>query len=297
MRLYDDSGTSKTLPKRPASNQPGIPSVSALPSIGTPQVQHKSDNSTLEEYKYKGNAQKTLVDSAYMQIHPSNVMPNNQGVTDAINILEEQIKSVANRQSYLVEEERANRQRIESALKISNEQTALVVNDLASKVASLESLLCGKNDSQSELFNRLRQAELNNKELENYIKSIQYQSDKEISELRNALNEKFNEDSTTNSKNKEKNAALFSEVVRLGQEFEKLSENLHVSISVLDTKINQVDSRIEKTTMEFSNNESTSNNFTELLAKYSERNEARLNQFDTQLTAVIVFFSCEKFIV
>jgi hypothetical protein len=91
---------------------------------------------------------RALADAGYLQLG----QPMGR---EGLDILEEQIKAVANRQSYLVEEERANRQRVQGALKVSNEQISLIVNDLAFKVAALESVLRRKENSEAELIARV----------------------------------------------------------------------------------------------------------------------------------------------
>ena len=108
-----------------------------------------------ERYEAKTAGTRALVDSAYLQLHADHVGQQPQGIQEHISILEEQLKAIANRQSYLVEEERANRLRVEGTLKIANEQTALVVNDLASKVASFEAALSRESDDSSELLSKV----------------------------------------------------------------------------------------------------------------------------------------------
>jgi len=94
---------------------------------------------------------RALADAGYLQLG----QPMKGGSGEVLDILEEQIKAVANRQSYLIEEERANRQRIQGALKVSNEQISLIVNDLASKVATLETMLERKENNEAELLGRV----------------------------------------------------------------------------------------------------------------------------------------------
>ena len=55
----------------------------------------------------------------------------------------------------------------------------------------------------------------------NFIKSLQNQSEAELSQMRNFLQNKLSEDSALQLKAKEKNSILFQELVRIGQESEK----------------------------------------------------------------------------
>lgn len=67
-----------------------------------------------------------------------------------------------------------------------------------------------------EMRDRLRVADENNRELMNFIKSIQTQSDQELTQMRAFLQDKLNEDHLGSIKQKEKSTVLFNEVVRLG---------------------------------------------------------------------------------
>ena len=57
----------------------------------------------------------------------------------------------------------------------------------------------------------------------NFIKSLQNQSDAELSQMRNFMQNKLSEDAALQLKSKEKNNILFNELVRIGQESEKQS--------------------------------------------------------------------------
>ena len=57
-----------------------------------------------------------------------------------------------------------------------------------------------------------------------FVKSIQSQGDSELSQMRNFMQDKLNEDHLTTVKSKEKSSVLFSEIVRLGEANEKQQE-------------------------------------------------------------------------
>ena len=63
---------------------------------------------------------------------------------------------------------------------------------------------------------KLRVSEEQNRELANFIKSLQTQSDQELTQMRTFLQDKLNEDHLQGIKQKEKSTVLFNEVVRLG---------------------------------------------------------------------------------
>lgn len=92
-----------------------------------------------EEIKPKSGYNRALVDAAYIQLHSD--QPNYSGAqtdSEQINVLEEQVKAIAKRQNYFIEDERASRMRLENALKQEREQTELIVKDLANRVALLD---------------------------------------------------------------------------------------------------------------------------------------------------------------
>jgi hypothetical protein len=60
----------------------------------------------------------------------------------------------------------------------------------------------------------------------NFIRSLSSQSEAELSQMRNILQNKMSEDHAEKVKVKEKNSILFNELVRIGQESEKQQASL-----------------------------------------------------------------------
>lgn len=237
---------------------------------------------------------RALADAAYLQLN----QPMVGGSGEVLDILEEQIKAVANRQSYLVEEERANRQRIQGALKVSNEQISLVVNDLASKVAALELILGKKENNEANLIARvyvayhqqIRNSDEINKQMHGFLQAFQFQTEKELAQIRNSLNDSTNESHANNTKNKEKHAALFAELVRLGKDFESFSEGITTTLTMLNKKIQTIESKADKTAAENINTTSMGNDFTGMLVKYTERSETRFSQLESNFSILAVVY-------
>ncbi len=229
---------------------------------------------------------RALADAGYLQIRGD--PPQSRGMTEHIGILEEQIKAVASRQSYLVEEERANRQRVEGTLKIANEQTAIVVNDLANKVAILQNALGREQEDSAEIIAKLRQSEQANKDLHGFLQAMQMQTDKEMAQLRDAINERLGDSQADQARNKEKNSALFAEVVRIGQELERLSGELPGSVAQLDSKLREVEAKSDKAQQAASSTDLAGGNFADMLSRYSERTETRLAQLEAATQSIVV---------
>ena len=80
----------------------------------------------------------------------------------------------------------------------------------------------------------------------NFIKSLQNQSEVELSQMRNFMQNKLSEDAALQLKSKEKNNILFNELVRIGQESEKqqvalsgLNQQLEERIAFLEQRLQQ----------------------------------------------------------
>lgn len=62
--------------------------------------------------------------------------------------------------------------------------------------------------------------------MQNFIKSLQSQSETELAQMRNFMQTKLSEDHADKVKTKEKSSILFNELVRIGQESEKQQNQL-----------------------------------------------------------------------
>ena len=81
----------------------------------------------------------------------------------------------------------------------------------------------------------------------NFIKSIQSQSDIELTQMRNFLQDKLNDDHLNAIKHKEKSTVLFGEVVRLGEEAEKQIEVLQSMNQAFENRIMTLETRLANT--------------------------------------------------
>lgn len=111
-------------------------------------------------------------------------------------------------------------------MKFNQDQAFFTMSEVTSRLTSLESSLQREEKMRLEMRDKLRQSDEQNRELASFIKSLQSQSDQELTQMRSFLQEKLNEDHLNGIKTKEKSTILFNEVVRLGQEYEKQIEFL-----------------------------------------------------------------------
>lgn len=127
-----------------------------------------------------------------------------------------------------------------------------------------------------------------NNEIEMYVKNIHKQTETELTQMRQIITGKFGEDQLVNVKNKEKNIALFNEVVRLGQEIEKQNVELQQLSVGAESKFQILESRIAKAEQESNNAELIGSSNTKILGGISEKTESRLNQLETGLQLLLV---------
>lgn len=109
--------------------------------------------------------------------------------------------------------------------------------------------------------------------------------------MRIIVNDKFGEDQIVHVKNKEKNIALFNEVVRLGQESEKKNEEFLLMGQATDAKINALEARVIKAEQEIMGSQTAGGSNFEAVATLSERMEKRIGQLETALQLMTVYFS------
>mmetsp|Transcript_2287 Transcript_2287/g.2231 ORF Transcript_2287/g.2231 Transcript_2287/m.2231 type:complete len:189 (+) Transcript_2287:513-1079(+) len=91
---------------------------------------------------------------------------------------------------------------------------------------------------------RLKNADEANRELMNFIKSIQNQGDQELTQMRSFLQEKLNDDHLTGIKSKEKSTVLFNEVVRLGEEADKQNQFYQQLQNNYENRIQTLEARL-----------------------------------------------------
>ena len=91
---------------------------------------------------------------------------------------------------------------------------------------SLEDQVRLGEGTRVELRDKLRLTEENNREMANFIKSLQQQGDLELSSMREFLQQKITEDQQNSVKTNEKSSILFNEMVRLGKENDNYAERV-----------------------------------------------------------------------
>ena len=111
--------------------------------------------------------------------------------------------------------------KIKNDMRMNNDQSSQVLNDVVRKVNQLEMSLAKEEQTRIELQSKLLRSEEQNLELSNFIKSLQSQSEQELAQMRNILQSKLSEDHMDKVKSNEKNSILFQELVRIGQQSEK----------------------------------------------------------------------------
>ena len=78
----------------------------------------------------------------------------------------------------------------------------------------------------------------------NFIKSLQSQSESELAQMRNFMQNKLSEDHADKVKTKEKSSILFNELVRIGQENENQRNSLQNLNHQLEQRIATMEQRL-----------------------------------------------------
>jgi len=158
--------------------------------------------------------------------------------------MESTVQSLNRKTQSIVDQERDARSKLENNVRYSSDQQLFSIQEVMQKIKFLEDQISMEEKNKLETRDRLRIADENNRELMNFIKSIQTQSDAELTQMRAFLQEKLNEDHIGGIKQKEKSTVLFNEVVRLGQEYEKQIEFLQSLNSNYENRIQTMEARL-----------------------------------------------------
>ena len=119
------------------------------------------------------------------------------------------------------------------------------------------------------------------------IKSLKAQTENELTQMRSMIMEKANEDQLIHAKNKEKNIALFNEVVRIGHDLERYVAQLQ-QINI-DTKLQDMEGRVQRVEQVGSNMDNMRTMFSNTLSALTEKVESRLNQSEISMNIVTVW--------
>ncbi len=94
-----------------------------------------------------------------------------------INTVETTVQTLNRKAQNIADQERVERSKLESSLKYDKDQSNYTISEVMSKVNFLDENLRREEKTRVELRDKLRIADENNRELMNFIKSIQSQSD------------------------------------------------------------------------------------------------------------------------
>ena len=90
----------------------------------------------------------------------------------------------------------------------------------------------------------MRVAQQNQKELMNFMSQQKSEDYNEMSSMRTMIQDKQNEDHVLGVKQKEKSTALFNEVVRLGEEHDKVQDSVQQISLNMETRIQSLEARL-----------------------------------------------------
>ena len=108
--------------------------------------------------------------------------------------------------------------------------------------------------------------------------------------MRDIITAKTNEDQLTQAKNKEKNIALFNEMVRVGQDLERFAGQLQQLNSSSEARSQNFESRLIKAEQEAGNIDGIRTMLTNAMVTLTDKTESRLNQVDNSINIVSVKF-------
>lgn len=94
-----------------------------------------------------------------------------------INSLEGTVQGLNRKASSIAEQERAERNKLETTLKYDKDQQFYNINEVMQKISFLDEALKREERTRIEMRDKLRVADENNREMMNFIKGIQNQSD------------------------------------------------------------------------------------------------------------------------
>lgn len=176
--------------------------------------------------------------------------------------------------------ERDARNRLESNLKMQADESSITVADLRGKLLSLEEKFHREEALKAELAERLSISEANQRELMNYMTQTKKQDEAELKQLRIMVQEVQNDEQADKSKNNEKSAAMFQEVVRIGVEQEKMIENLQNLNTNLESQLTTLESKISILENNSGNLEQKGDMSNNMMGELAEKIERRLHNVE-----------------
>lgn len=97
-----------------------------------------------------------------------------------INSMDQSMQNLSRKAQSISDAERDARSKIESNLKFNQEQSFFSMSEVTARIQALEQSLQREEKVRLEMRDKLRLSEEQNRELANFIKSLQTQSDTEL---------------------------------------------------------------------------------------------------------------------
>ena len=148
------------------------------------------------------------------------------------------------RQAQQLEAERESKRRLEQSLRVNEEKSQLASSDFSLRLSMLEEQVTKVEEEKSELTQKLQQSELKQKEIMQYVRQLQQQENTEMNQVRAILQDRLSEEQMGSIKQKEKSAALFTEVVRLGETQNKTEEEVQKLHLAIESRIQTFEEKI-----------------------------------------------------
>ncbi len=166
-------------------------------------------------------------------------------LTDQMGGFEKMLYNETRRNKSYFDTEKEHIDRLETNLKVYEDNVSLVNSDVVNKLNLLEARLMREEKAKLELRDKLSFAEQNQRELLDYVKSLQHQENHELNQMRSILQEKLTEDQGFAIKEKERSKTLFHEVVRLGEQQERSAEMYQNLNLALEAKIQAMETKYQ----------------------------------------------------
>lgn len=176
--------------------------------------------------------------------------------------------------------ERDARNRLESNLKNQADESSFTISEFRGKLLALEEKFQREESIKVELAERLAISENNQKELMNFMSQTKKQDEAELKQLRVMVQEVQNDEQADKSKNNEKSAAMFQEVVRIGVEQEKMIENLQNLNSNLESQLTTLEGKINILQSNSGNLEQKGDMSNNMMGELAEKIEKRLHNVE-----------------
>ena len=166
-------------------------------------------------------------------------------LTEQMGGFEKMLYNETRRNKSYFDTEKEHIDRLETNLKVYEDNISIVNSDLVNKLNLLEARLMREEKAKIELRDKLSFAEQNQRELLDYVKSLQHQENHELNQMRSILQEKLTEDQGFAIKEKERSKTLFHEVVRLGEQQERNAEMYQNLNLALEAKLQAIETKYQ----------------------------------------------------